>query len=713
MPDDVWIGDWRVEPALSRLSNGEITERLNPKATEVLAALAERPGEVWTKEELLDRVWPDQFIGDDVLANAVYELRRALGDDARSPRYIETVHRRGYRLIAQVRREPGVEPEAPRSSAPSPDIALTTAIPTAGADPPRTRLLAALAAVALVVVALVAWRAWDGGETLSVAVRSVEVVGAVDAASNLGPRLESVLRQEIFASPHLERPRLFRNADVAIDAAAQVADGEVVLTAQLDSSRVPGQSPEALREPYPPDPTMLDRFAETVRLELELRALGDEELRTAVGRSGAHTLAAHQAFERAERLIDEQAFEQAVTSLNEATHLDPRFVAAYERLARMQDNRGYSKHLALEQIDTAIRIAEEEPSTSPEELLWLALRRARIEGDVAEQLRIVDEILARTPGDVRARFNRAWIHATLLKDCEMALDLYPVIPGIDESPVYRRFWAEARFVCEDDPIPALDMLDELAADSPTEPDLDNLAYFQILTGRLAEAEETLRRRDTLAGMDQPFIALEPLDGLWLMAQERYEEAVDAIDRYEGPSLGPHFKATAAVRQGQALLALGRVEEARTLQTDALEVKPDSIPNLWIAGLAHLAQGDVAAARERSAEIRALHEATGSHHELEFLYHLDGRIALAEGRPREAAEIFRQGLDRERPRDRALFLHALGEAWRAAGEQARAEAAFREALAFNPRHRPSRCALQAMGVVEGEGIDACRPAIDGP
>lgn len=712
MPDDVWVGDWRVDPELSRLAHGDVTERLNPKATEVLVALAERPGEVWTKEELLDRVWPDQFIGDDVLANAVYELRRALGDDARQPSYIETAHRRGYRLIAPVRtvrREPAPAtahaPERPRPSDPAP----------ATGDQTRTRLLVALAAVALVVVAFVAWRAWDGGETISVAVRSVQFVGEVDGESNLGPRLESVLRQEIYASPHLERPRLFRNADVALDAAAQVTGGEVVLTAELDSSRFPGKSPEALREAYPPDPMALERFAETVRLELELRALGDNELRTAVKASGAHTLAAHQAFVRAEELIDEQAFERAVTTLNEATEFDPRFVAAYERLARMQDNRGYSKHLALEEIDTAIRIAEEEPSTSPEDLLWLHLRRARIEGNVAEQLRIVDEILGRTPADVRARFNWAWIHAALLKDCAMALGLYPVIPGIEQSPVYQRFWAEARFVCEDDPAPALAMLERLAADAPTEPDLDNLAHFQILTGRLDEAEETLRLRDTLAGEDERFIALEPLEGLWLMAQGRHEEAVEAIARYKGPSLGPHYQATAAVRQGQALLALGRAEEALELQKEALGAKPDSIPNLWIAGLANLALGSVAAARERSAEIRAIHQATGSHHELEFLYHLDGRIALAEGRSREAAEILRQGLDRERPRDRALFYHALGEAWAAAGERARAEGAFRDALAFNPRHRPSRCALQELGVMEGEVLDddSCRSAIGGP
>lgn len=712
MPDDVWIGDWRVEPALSRISDGGGIERLNPKAMEVLSALAERPGEVWTKEELLDRVWPDQFIGDDVLANAVYELRRALGDDARRPRYIETVHRRGYRLIARVRRQPEAvegpvpvaEPEAPTPESPASEIAL----PPAG-DRTRTRWLAGLAAVALVVVAFAVWRAWDGGETISVAVRSVETVGTDGEESNLGPRLESVLRQEISASPLLERPRLFRNADVAIDAAAQVTDGEVVLTAQLDSARFHGESPRPLRVPYPPDPAALDRFAEAVRLELELRASGGEELRRAVEASGAHNLAAHRAFERAEELIADQAFERAVTTLNEATDLDPRFVAAYERLARMQDSRGYSA-IAGQAIDQAIELARGDPAADPEELLWLQLRRARIRDEVAGQLRIVEEILARWPDDARAHFDRAWIHAALLKDCETALRLYRAVPGIEESPFYQRFRAEARFMCEDDPAAAVALLERLAAEDPTEPALDTLAYVQILTGRLDDARATLERREELAAGRRPYIALEPLEGLWLMAQGRFQEAVEAIDDYGDPSLGPHFRATAAVRQGQALLALGRAEEALEIQRQALGEKPDSIPNLWIAGLAHLALGEVSAAEEPSAEIRGLFHASGSHHELELLHHLEGEIAMAEGRFRDAAASFERGLERERPRDRALFFHALGEAWAAAGEPARAERAFRDALAFDPRHPPSRCGLWKMGERAG-GLEGCEGFVE--
>ena len=67
---------------------------------QVLEALAETPGEVVTREQLVARVWPGVFVSDDVLHRAIRELRRAFGDDTGNPTYVETIRKRGYRLIA-------------------------------------------------------------------------------------------------------------------------------------------------------------------------------------------------------------------------------------------------------------------------------------------------------------------------------------------------------------------------------------------------------------------------------------------------------------------------------------------------------------------------------------------------------------------------------------------------------------------------------------
>ena len=92
-----------MQPSLNRLSHGGEEVRVEPKVMQVLEVLAETPGQVVTRETLVARVWPDVFVSDDVLHRAIRELRRVFGDDTANPTYIETIRKRGYRLIAPVR----------------------------------------------------------------------------------------------------------------------------------------------------------------------------------------------------------------------------------------------------------------------------------------------------------------------------------------------------------------------------------------------------------------------------------------------------------------------------------------------------------------------------------------------------------------------------------------------------------------------------------
>jgi DNA-binding winged helix-turn-helix (wHTH) protein len=75
---------------------------LRPKAFRVLKLLVERRGQLVTKQQVLDAVWPETFVGDAVLKDVVRQLREALNDCATAPCYIETAHRRGYRFIAKI-----------------------------------------------------------------------------------------------------------------------------------------------------------------------------------------------------------------------------------------------------------------------------------------------------------------------------------------------------------------------------------------------------------------------------------------------------------------------------------------------------------------------------------------------------------------------------------------------------------------------------------
>ena len=99
------LGRWRVDPDACELRDGDAVIRLRPKVMELLSALARNPGEVLSKSCLLDLVWADVTVGDASLTVAVGELRDALGDHPEEPDYIETIPRRGYRLIAPVSSE--------------------------------------------------------------------------------------------------------------------------------------------------------------------------------------------------------------------------------------------------------------------------------------------------------------------------------------------------------------------------------------------------------------------------------------------------------------------------------------------------------------------------------------------------------------------------------------------------------------------------------
>ena len=96
------IGDFDVEPSLNELHKGLEKLTVEPRVMDLLMLLAESPGQVFGRDEILERVWPETAVQDDALRRVVALLRRVLEDDPKAPRYIETITRRGYRLVAPV-----------------------------------------------------------------------------------------------------------------------------------------------------------------------------------------------------------------------------------------------------------------------------------------------------------------------------------------------------------------------------------------------------------------------------------------------------------------------------------------------------------------------------------------------------------------------------------------------------------------------------------
>jgi DNA-binding winged helix-turn-helix (wHTH) protein len=101
------IGDWIACTDTDTVCNGSVQKKLERRAMEALVVLAGRAGQVVRKDEFIEIVWGRHAVSDHSVAMVISQLRRAFKDDARSPRYIETITKRGYRLIVPC--EPIVE----------------------------------------------------------------------------------------------------------------------------------------------------------------------------------------------------------------------------------------------------------------------------------------------------------------------------------------------------------------------------------------------------------------------------------------------------------------------------------------------------------------------------------------------------------------------------------------------------------------------------
>src|SRR5690606_10736794 len=111
---DFHVGEYLVQPDLNQVRNAQKRIHLEPKVMDVLVYLARHPGEVLPKERIIQAVWGDVFVSDEVLTYSISALRRALGDDAKNPSIVKTIPRKGYRLTAA---------DAPPAAPSPPDIA--------------------------------------------------------------------------------------------------------------------------------------------------------------------------------------------------------------------------------------------------------------------------------------------------------------------------------------------------------------------------------------------------------------------------------------------------------------------------------------------------------------------------------------------------------------------------------------------------------------
>jgi DNA-binding winged helix-turn-helix (wHTH) protein len=118
---DFRIDDWLIQPQINSVEKDGKTWHLEPKVMQVLLHLASHPNEVLSKDRLLEAVWHNTFVGDDVLVRCISEIRYVFGDDPKSSRVIQTIPKGGYRLIAAVTTETPTDIEPLKSVTATPE----------------------------------------------------------------------------------------------------------------------------------------------------------------------------------------------------------------------------------------------------------------------------------------------------------------------------------------------------------------------------------------------------------------------------------------------------------------------------------------------------------------------------------------------------------------------------------------------------------------
>ena len=348
------FGSFELDLATGELRKGGVRIKLQEQPFQVLKALLERPGEVVTREELRERLWPgDTFVEfDDGLNTAVRKIRQALGDSADNPRFVETLPRRGYRFIAPVNGGTDVSNEAEPSPPAQPRVvAVQRSSPV--------WLQASLIGVAVLVVVLAAWRLRDREPTPGLQVDAGEVSVAVlplddlspdgdqghfsdgmtDALiSNLGSisALRVISRTSVMQYKDARRsvPEVARELGVThvVDGSVLRAGGKVRITVQLIDAAADRQMWSESYERELAEILVLQREVARVVVDgIRVKLTGTEEALL----TGTTTVSppAYEAYLRGHEALGRFQFVEGIDFFNAAIEEEPNFALAHSFLA--------------------------------------------------------------------------------------------------------------------------------------------------------------------------------------------------------------------------------------------------------------------------------------------------------------------------------------------------------------------------------------------
>jgi len=611
-PREYRFGPFVVDRVHYRALRGDVPLELTPKLLDLLLHLLDHAGELVTKEQLLDAVWTGANVTENALAQAISELRVALGDDAGTPRFIKTVARRGYRFIAAIDRVDAA-PGAPATSQPP-------AAARAG-----DRSIAVMDFQNVTGDPNAAWLSAGIAETVTADLRRIGGFHVVDRG-----RVMEAARQTD-GSAHEVARRL--GTPFAVVGGFQSSADRIRITARI----VNIGTGEAVADTKVDGPItgifeLQDEVVAQFSKELGLRSPPPSRAHTA---RETPSLEAYRAYTEAWlhlETLDLRHIPEAIAGFERAITIDPGYALAFTGLASAQ--------LAAYEITRS-------DTTPAAGLLNDAIRHAR-------QAVALDDALAEAHATLALVLVSAWQTAEAMAVARRAVALEPTN--------WRHFFRLGHAAWGDERIRAANSTLVLYPDFA-------FAYFQmamvhVARGHLREAETVLRQgaavqdRQMARGDRYPALGLHWLLALVRLAQGDADEAIKEL-RCEEQRADPHrlygreYEMSAIHARGACLLHLRRFADAIECFEQSLALYPEyaqSHIGLVIAHRAHRALragGSTERAEAIAKKLPAIVQALSVSRPVEAAL-VESQILAMEGRPQEAGAVLCTLLDTAPP-----------------------------------------------------------------
>jgi DNA-binding winged helix-turn-helix (wHTH) protein/tetratricopeptide (TPR) repeat protein/TolB-like protein len=699
------FGPFVLEPETGRLYRGDHVIPLAPKPFETLLYLVRRPGRVVSKAELMETLWHDTYVTEDVLVQSMVEVRRALGDQAKTPRYVQTLPRRGYQFVEAVRELEPALPPAPEPSADPPSATAPSAQREPSAPAPlaagegatngwgHTRRMLALGTVLAMIAALALWLALrpravpavvaEPLERGALVVMPIRIEEAEPQSRWLRLGVAEMIQSQLGQHPGVRVVARHRLASALADAGLSEAGGpsdamaaeiarrlraETLVTGSfvriqdrfILNAQVVGvqdghsMGTASVRGRYPGD--LLDAVDDLcVKLAQYIGSEG------APGGGWRPTGLATRSFDASRQYVEalgwfarggRRGAEEAEKRLDEALRLDSTFAQAYLKKAEVQQWRrswGYGDPDPAPAVEAAARLARDLPDR--ERLLVQSYKALIVQHDTARALALWDA-LARTYPNYAAEAG------------------IPVL--VAETLQREGRWDEAI------------RLGETHVESASLPDGERARLSSLLARAFRRKGEFERALEHARRAVRLWPSANGPEFLWQRSQLgrislEADRRLEALAEFRAVAGAPDAEARNLTDAAWGLYMAGEAVEARRLVERAITLDPGYGNSYHLRGWLQLAAGDYAdAARSLETAFEKTPPDFGNPYQglvngdLAALYYA-GVAYQKLARPREAQATFERLIERCRLYEQRGGQSVNAAAWQAASFRARAAA----------------------------------------